>query len=152
MGYELKRLDGSEGLRGALGADPYFDVTVEGMNFLRNMMRLFDMLVDVAPPQPRESHVFDVTSPVDRTDPENDLKIDAFLQANADRVSADSGVDGIPSYKLESNDEWMVTPREISLSLSRYFSVQAGALSDPLWETFIAFLCVAMACGGFVAR
>jgi len=152
MGFELKRLDGSKGLRGALGADPYFDVTVEGMNFLRNMMRVFDMLVDVAPPQPREPHVFDVTSPVDGTNPANDLKIDAYLQADADRMSADSGVGGIPSYKLESNDEWMVTPREISISLSRYFSGQPGALSNPLWETFIAFLCVAMACGGFIVK
>jgi hypothetical protein len=152
MGFELKRRDESEGLRAALVDDPYIDVTVTGMSFLRKMMRCFDMLVDVSPPRRPDPRDFEVTLPVNRANWANDPNVDSFLQADADWMSLDAGVAGIPSYKLESNAEWVVTPREISIALTRYFSSPNAPLRDPFWETFIAFLCVAMACGGLVVR
>ena len=118
----------------------------------REIMIEHNMLVDVPAPSLPEPHDFGVTRPVDRANPTNDPKIEAFLQAESDQLTGDSGAPGIPAYKLMSNDGWLVTPREISSALNTLFSTEDAPSDDAAWNTFVTFLSVAMVQDGFVVR
>lgn len=69
-----------------------------------------------------------------------------------ERLSLGAPEGGIPRWKIYgTNDGWIVTPMEISHSLSSW--VQAGAPFDeesPKWQTWIRFLLLAMANYGFI--
>ncbi|TQF05583.1 hypothetical protein E6W39_29305 [Kitasatospora acidiphila] len=61
---------------------------------------------------------------------------------------------GIPAYKLDSNDLWLVTPCEIRAALAAYRRQEASVQDDlaariALWRGWIAYLEVAKDCGGF---
>jgi hypothetical protein len=94
--------------------------------------------------------------------------------------SIDSGCDGIPSYKMSSNDRWVVTPREIRAALRRAAEYPSAEWPTPedvsevlalglaglefdvpdepetqlrldVWREWLAFLASAANRGGFTA-
>jgi hypothetical protein len=66
------------------------------------------------------------------------------------------GRTGIPTFKLESNDMWIVTVREIEEALAAYAKVPAAQRADleadRKWAAWIAWLTVARDHGGFEAE
>ncbi|GLY64822.1 hypothetical protein [Amycolatopsis taiwanensis] len=85
-------------------------------------------------------------------------------QAQPDRASAHlrwrsqtvPGKTGIPAFKLESNDRWLVTTREIDEALAAYAQVSAEQRAvletDPKWVSWLEWLALARERGGFEAE
>ena len=85
-------------------------------------------------------------------------------QARQDREAADlrwrsqtaPGKNGIPAFKLQSNDRWLVTAREIDEALAAYVKVpaaqQVSVESDPKWVSWLRWLATARERGGFEAE
>jgi hypothetical protein len=72
------------------------------------------------------------------------------------RSQTPQGRAGIPSFKLESNDRWLVTTREIKEALDAYATapaeLRAALEADPKWVGWLAWLAVAREHGGFEAE
>jgi hypothetical protein len=95
------------------------------------------------------------TIPVDDPDDE---------KAQQDRAAADlrwrsqtvPGKAGIPAFKLQSNDRWLVTTREIDEALAAYAKVpveqRASLESDRKWACWVRWLAIARERGGFEAE
>jgi hypothetical protein len=69
---------------------------------------------------------------------------------------ADSGLDGLPGYKLSSNDGWLLTPREIDAALAkvsespRTWPADFDGRFPAYWGEFLTFLRNAREHGGAV--
>ncbi|MGW0434244.1 hypothetical protein ACWDV4_17110 [Micromonospora sp. NPDC003197] len=72
------------------------------------------------------------------------------------RSQTSPGRIGIPAFKLESNDRWLVTVREIDEALAAYANTPAELRdlleADPKWVSWLEWLAVARKHGGFEAE
>ena len=117
MGYDLHAVGTLPVIATDEPPTTYLNVTIDWMAELRPMMRATGMLADVAPPPTVDRSEFGVTGEVDRHNPTNDPKIQAYLDMEDARLAAEVDQPGIPAYKLMSTDGWLVTPREIASAL-----------------------------------
>jgi hypothetical protein len=74
----------------------------------------------------------------------------AFLAA---RDASEREPNGIPRYKLDRNDGYLVTPAEITAALAAYeahpqVAIAELPIGDPTWSRWIAFLRRAKTLGG----
>jgi hypothetical protein len=90
-------------------------------------------------------------------DPDDDLapqrRHDADLRW---RSQTPPGRTGIPAFKLQSNDRWLVTDREIDDALAAYSrapgELRAELETDEKWVSWLEWLAVARKHGGFEAE
>ena len=79
MGYDLHAVGTLPVIATDEPPTTYLNVTIDWMAELRPMMRATGMLADVAPPPTVDRSEFGVTGEVDRHNPTNDPKIQAYL-------------------------------------------------------------------------
>jgi len=112
-------------------------------------LREHNALVSCEPPEPPHAEDFGLDAPVPypwsvETD---DPRVVAFWAAHDASLATEIAEPGIPAFKLESNDGWLVTPREIAATLD--LLAAAPAPQDELITRFVAFLRGAVEHGGF---
>ena len=118
----------------------YYGLNIWAMTIFRGVMDELGMLTHPAPP--------DYGSITDEEQ--------AYVAAH----DADSRTPGIPEYKLTSNDDQLVCPREIAAALAAYdVSLEPEELVRPLlddrpeslamWQVWTSFLRLAAVAGGF---
>jgi len=86
-------------------------------------------------------------------------QVEAMGPAERERfISEDSGAPGIPDFKLNDEQDWLVTPREIGCALRAYTEHPAperaierllGPEALPPWRRWLAYLELASGHGGF---
>jgi hypothetical protein len=101
------------------------------------------------------------TKPAPWTPPAVDPDDEQAQQKRADadlrwRSQTSPGRTGIPAFKLQSNDRWLVSAREIDEALAAYASAPAELRAvlevDPKWISWLEWLAVAREHGGFEAE
>ncbi|MFJ6136460.1 hypothetical protein [Kitasatospora sp. NPDC092286] len=121
-----------------------------GMAAIRTAMRDFGMLAD--PPVP--DHVLLSTFGLTRDDftgpgqvvPGKEANLAAVQAAYDARMSAtEAEIRGIPHYKVDGNDGWLIAPAEITAALATYDAAPAGRRADieatySDWAPWLAFL------------
>lgn len=147
----------------------YFRLNIWGMGTARQIMGALGMLTDAPFPDWPNLEEFGLPEYPDEPGnyPEgpyrvaaqallNDEEI-AFLEAVQETRDRDAKTPAIPSYKLMSNDDWLVTEREIQEALEAWEKTpkedQAETMADfPWWTEWIDFLKYNAERGGFRVR
>ena len=111
MGYDMYRDEHPDND----DQDGYFRLNVYGMSEVRQLLANIGIVRPAALPQPPDAERFGITEYFDSEDedaltPEQKSYMVALQQW---REGPDGEGPGIPSYKLGSNDGWLVTPIEI---------------------------------------
>lgn len=139
--------------------DAYFRLNIWGMAAAREAMRVVGMLTDDPMPDWPELSDFGTNaeevckySADDKAAPDG---VRAYRAA--ERATLDGDADepaGIPTYKLCSNDGWLVTEREITAALTRYDSLSEAERVTAVrglawWPEWLGYLRKAAKTGGF---
>ncbi|MEU6475353.1 hypothetical protein ABZ858_00410 [Streptomyces sp. NPDC047017] len=157
MGYDIyiQTADGKL----AEGGGNYFGIMWTAMPRTLDAMANFGMLAELPVPSvPLLSAYglaaadFEPGTQPDQATANRIAEFRAAYQATLD--AAESKPTGIPSYKLQLNDGFLVTVTEISAALTTYEAHPAVELAeiplgDPTWRDWTAFLRRAQTHGGF---
>ncbi|WEH18161.1 hypothetical protein [Streptomyces sp. VNUA24] len=148
----------SDGRR-AEGSGTYFRFAFTALPRTLDAMKNFGMLVELpAPPYP-ELSAYGLAGadlrPGTKRDTSTTNRVAEFRAAyQAVKDTSETVPTGIPRYKIDSNDGFLVTVAEITAALATYDAHPGVAIAempvgDPTWRIWIDFLRHAQAHGGF---
>ncbi|GAA1161732.1 hypothetical protein F4556_005078 [Kitasatospora gansuensis] len=117
---------------------------------IRTVMRDFGMLTDPPVPDHVLLSTFDLTAGdftgPDQVVPGKEANLAAIQAAFSARMSAtEAEIRGIPHYKVNGNDGWLIAPAEVTAALAAYDAAPAGQRADIEatyrdWVPWLAFL------------
>lgn len=143
MGYDMYR----EGESDVPDHDHYFRLNIWGMSEARPQLEAFGVVRRASmPPVPRPQE-FGVSDDGDDTDLPDDHPYRVALRQWRDGHSGEGP--GIPDYKLDTNDGWLVTPVEIQSGIRLADNEHPGWRSK-VFEWVLEFVVWMEGCkGGF---
>ena len=147
----------SDGKR-AEGRGNYFRFAYTALPRTLDAMKNFGMLVELPVPSYPELSTYGLAGvdlrPGTKYDESTANRVAEFRTAyRAVKDASETVPTGIPRYKIDSNDGFLVTVAEITAALTTYDAHPGVAIAempvgDPTWGTWIAFLRQAQAHGG----
>ncbi|MFI5800944.1 hypothetical protein [Streptomyces sp. NPDC051677] len=147
----------SDGKR-AEGGGNYFRFAFTALPRTLDAMKNFGMLVELPVPSYPELSAYGLAGvdlrPGTKYDGSTTNRVAEFRTAyQAVKDASETVPTGIPRYKIDSNDGFLVTVAEITAALTTYDAHPSVAIAempvgDPTWGIWIAFLRHAQAHGG----
>ncbi|MCX5328105.1 hypothetical protein [Streptomyces sp. NBC_00140] len=148
----------TSGGKRAEGDGNYFRFAFTALPRTLDAMKNFGMLVELPVPPYPELSAYGLAGvdlrPGTKYDQSTANRVAEFRTAyQAVKDASETMPTGIPRYKIDSNDGFLVTVAEITAALATYDAHPGVAIAempvgDPTWRTWIAFLRHAQAQGG----
>ncbi|QYX80284.1 hypothetical protein [Streptomyces akebiae] len=142
----------------AEGSGTYFRFAFTALPRTLDAMKNFGMLVELPVPPYPELSAYGLAGvdlrPGTKYDASTTNRVAEFRTAyQAVKDASETVPTGIPRYKIDSNDGFLVTVAEITAALTTYDAHPGVAIAempvgDPTWPSWIAFLRHAQAHGG----